>query len=66
MTMPELSFHRVTGVAIQATPRNNDPKNGSNNHHSRTILIQQPAGEDFEIVLYSDDPDTLLIKELDL
>ena len=62
MTMPELSFHRVTGVAIQATPRNN----GGGDHYSRTISIQQSSGEPFEIVLYSDDSDTLLIKELEL
>ena len=33
--MPELSFHRVTGVAIQATPRNN----GGGDHYSRTISL---------------------------
>lgn len=55
---PELNFWNVTGVAINATPRE------SPHQYSRSIIITDKSGT-FEINLHSNDAESLLTKELE-
>ena len=60
---PELNFWNVAGVALHATPHDNGTTSGS--QFSRSIVITDKNGT-FEIHLYSDNADSLQIKELEV